>query len=89
MNKSFQNFILTEVKKGNPVNDETARAQDSAWRKFRTPFYLVFVTVMFFLFYTQQESFDTLTTVVGGFTASLPILMRLWSVLPFGKGEKI
>ncbi len=88
MNKSFRNFILTEVKKGNPVYDDAARSRDSAWQKFRTPFYMIFITVMFFLFYTQQESFDTLTTVLSGFTVSLPILMKLWNFLPFGKGDK-
>ena len=87
MNKSFRNFILTEVKKGNPILNDDNRAKDSAWSKFKIPFYIVFVTVMFFLFYTQQDSFNTLATILGGFTASFPLILKLWNMMNSGKLE--
>ncbi|MBL0340842.1 MAG: cache domain-containing protein [Bacteroidetes bacterium] len=85
MNRSFRNFILTEVKKGNPILNDESRAKDSAWSKFKVPFYIIFIAVMFFLFYTQQDSFNTLTTVLGGFTASFPLILKLWNMVSLGK----
>lgn len=81
MNRSFRNFILTEVKNGSPILSNTERSKDSAWKRFKTPFYLVLLVVLFFVFYTQQDSFNTLTTVLGSFTAALPIILRLFSTL--------
>ncbi|MBL0341313.1 MAG: cache domain-containing protein [Bacteroidetes bacterium] len=85
MNRSFRNFILTEVKKGSPILNDKNRAKDSDWNKFKIPFYIIFIAVMFFLFYTQQDSFNTLTTVLGGFTASFPLILKLWNMISLGK----
>jgi len=85
MNRSFRNFILTEVKKTDPVADANERAKNSPWNTFKTPFYLVLLFVLFFIFYTQQDSFNALTTILTGFTAFIPLLTKFMNVWTPGK----
>jgi len=85
MNYSFRSFIIEEAKRDSTVVNDTARAKDSAWSKFRVPVYLVIMATLFFVFYTQQEVFNKITTILASFTVAIPIIVRILSVVPGSK----
>ena len=88
MNRSFKNFILSEVKPGNVVLNDEERAEGSSWKEFKMPFMLVIITVLFFVFYTQEDTFNQILAFVASFTAAIPIILRIFTILPSSKGDK-
>ena len=85
MNYSFRSFIIEEAKRDTTVVNDSARAKDSAWSKFRVPVYLIILATLFFVFYTQQEVFNKITTILASFTVAIPIIVRILSVVPGSK----
>ena len=87
MNRSFRNFIL-EVNPENLLSDNAERQRGSNWQNFKMPFLVIGVVVLFFVFYTQQETFNKYIALIASFTASLPFILRLFTMIPSGKAEK-
>ncbi len=79
MNKSFRNFILTEVQVGHLALPDDSHKKDSLWSKFKGPFFVVFLALLFFIYYTQKESFNALTAVITGFAAAIPAFLNFFN----------
>jgi len=87
MNQSFKNFILTEVKSGSAIINDKIRSEGSLWSSFKMPFYIVIAVVVLFIFYTQQESFNKMTTLITAFATLLPLVLRLFTNISDSKTE--
>ena len=73
----FRAFILE--KKG---TDEITRLQkmhqaNSAWRSFKIPFYIIIFAIATFIFFTQENTFQKILGLLGGFVTILNVMGRL------------
>jgi hypothetical protein len=87
MNMSFKNFILTEVKSGSAILDDKIRSEGSLWHSFKLPFYIVIASVVIFIFYTQQDTFNKMTTFLTTFAALIPLLLKLFGFMSASKSD--
>jgi hypothetical protein len=80
MNESFRNFILTEVSAEKAYRLEKDVNPDGTWKKFKTPLVLILMAIALFVFYTQQEIFNSVVASVTTFITGIPVLIKLISM---------
>lgn len=85
--ESFRHFIQAEVKDTEIETERGGGEDTSAWSKFRLPFMLIIMVVLFFLFITQQETFSKLLGILAAFTAGVPTIVKVFQSVQSGKGS--
>jgi len=78
MNETFRRFVLAMA----PSVELAALEESSgdAWAAVRLPFLVVLVAGLVFLFFTQQELFNTTLAVIAGVGTAVPTLMKVASM---------
>ncbi|MDJ1473387.1 hypothetical protein QNI19_18845 [Cytophagaceae bacterium DM2B3-1] len=85
MNKSFRNYILTCVKpKQEAIIDREIMAK-GVWSEFKIVLIIVMSALFTFIFLTQRETYNQITTILATFTASVPLLLRFFGSINFDK----
>ncbi|MGB5930169.1 MAG: cache domain-containing protein, partial [Cyclobacteriaceae bacterium] len=79
LNNSFRNFVLTRL-----TDKEEERLLEEikghkTWETFKTPAIIIAVTIVLFLFATQQETVDQIIGFVSASAASITVLARVLS----------
>jgi hypothetical protein len=83
MNKSFRNFVLTQLVGEDLQEMETALSEGGTWQRLRPAIIIVLVVVAGFIFITQRETFNSMLGYLGAFAGGILALLRLFdSVAP-------
>ena len=84
-NKSFRNFVLTNIDKKESLRIEFESKRSGNWSNLQLPIIMVIFTLFAFLFVTQQDIFNDIFAWMGTALISLPLLLRVVGSLSFGK----
>jgi hypothetical protein len=85
--KSFRNFILTEITPGEALELEKGVEKNDSWRKIKGPLVLVLLSVSLFLFITQQTVFNHVIAYITAFAALLPLVPKIQGAFGSAKGS--
>ncbi|HET6990232.1 MAG TPA: hypothetical protein VFJ43_02865, partial [Bacteroidia bacterium] len=88
MNRSFQNFVLSEVNSKTILTVEKNNIPLGNWARIKSPLIIILIAVAIFIFATQQETFNRVIAFITTFAAGLPVILRLISLLSFNSGGK-
>ena len=77
IHESLRDFILSEVKDIEVYKEKVEAQMESSWGKFRLPFLAIVVIILFFVFYTQKETFNKVLAIITAFAAAIPTLTKL------------
>ena len=77
IHESLRDFVLSEINDDDISKERKEVEQSSAWSKFRIPFLVITVVLLFFVFQTQKETFNQVMAVIAGFAATIPSLLKL------------
>ncbi len=83
-NKSFTNFIKTEIDPKEVLVIEKGIKEEGRWNNFRTPFLIVIGALVVFIASTQQQSFNSVFTYVSIFVTAATVFQKLIGVFDFG-----
>jgi hypothetical protein len=85
MNTTFGRFILSEHRRGE-VHRSDSRTKQTGWSIARVPVLLLLVSVVLFLYLTQQEILTSSIAFISTASALLPALFRLIGTIASDKG---
>ncbi len=87
-NKSFNNFVLTNIDREESLQIEHDSKKSGNWSNLQLPIIMIIFALFAFLFITQQDVFNSIVAWLGTAIISLPLLLRSLSSLSslkFGK----
>lgn len=76
---SFRNYILTEVKESDIEAEKRAGEKESAWVKFKVPFFIILAVVLFFVFTTQEDIFFKAVSALTAFMGGLSVFSKFFT----------
>jgi len=76
-NKSFQNFVLTIIDREQALLIEREAKQSGNWSNLQLPLIMVILSVIAFIFITQQNVFNEIVGWLTGALATIPVLTRI------------
>lgn len=74
MNRSFRNFILTEINREDTLTLEHRINRESAWVQIRTPIMIILFALGAFLLTTQEQLLNDARGIITASAAALPAL---------------
>lgn len=83
MNRSFRNFVFTQVDKGEIK--ALKAGEKGSWNSFELPVLTVVVALGIFLFTTQKDAFTSLLTYLGAAAGGIAALLKLLGMIPSNK----
>jgi hypothetical protein len=87
-NVGFRNFILTAVgaKEVNRIRDKVK--DNSRWSNLKIPLNLTIMTILVFLFASQQEEYTRVITYITAFGAGVPAILKIFSLFGSSSTQK-
>jgi hypothetical protein len=79
-NKSFRNFVLTNIEESEISAIKKHFKENSTWSKLKTPLVLIIVAILIFIFASQEGAFTKTIGYITLLTGSIPALMQLFSL---------
>lgn len=86
-NKSFGNFIRTEVNKNDITEIEKGIRADGKWSSLRTPLVIIIITLVIFFITTQQQSYNNILTYLSLFVTGATLFQKVIGIFDL-KGSK-
>jgi hypothetical protein len=78
-NKSFRNFILTNIGEEEISAIKKHFRKNSTWSKLRTPLVMIMVAIVVFIFASQEGAFTKTVGYITLLAGSIPVLIQLLS----------
>ena len=85
MNRSFRNFIFTQLDKSEVKTLQADSTEKGSWSSFQLPILLVIIGIGIFLFSTQQDAFTNLLSYLGAAVGGIAALLRVLGMIPSNK----
>ena len=85
MNRSFRNFVFTQLDKAELKNLEANASEKGSWSSFELPVLTVVVAFGLFLFTTQKDAFTSLLTYLGAAAGGIAALLKVLGMIPSNK----
>lgn len=86
MNKSFRNFIFTQLDSKEVTRFTREAAEKGTWSSFQLPVIIVVIALGIFLFITQRDAFSNLLTYLGAAVGGIAALLKILGMIPSSKG---
>ena len=76
---SFRSYILTQEHSQEMLNIKNVFKQDAVWQSLRIPLLIVLFGFAFFVFFTQEQTFQKIAALVAGVSSLFSILIKFFS----------
>lgn len=76
---SFRAYVLQQKNSEEMIQLKTELRQQSTWQSFRIPLLFIILGVAFFIFTTQEQTFEKITALLTGITTVFTLLMRFFT----------
>jgi hypothetical protein len=76
---SFRSFILSQKLSKEMISLHKELKQDSAWQTIRIPLLISLLGVSFFIFFTQEQTFQKITALVAGISTLISMMLKFFT----------
>jgi hypothetical protein len=85
--ETFRQYILSNVHKAEIRKVSNGIKGSSLWMDYRGPLLIVFISLVWFIFYSNQDKYGNLVPILTGLAAAVPALVKFISYFT-GSGAK-
>jgi hypothetical protein len=85
--ETFRQYILLNVPKAEIRKVSSGIKGSSLWMDYRGPLLIVFISLIWFIFYSNQDKYGNLVPILTGLAAAVPALVKFISYFT-GSGAK-
>jgi hypothetical protein len=85
--ETFRQYILLNVPKAEIRKVSSGIKGSSLWMDYRGPLLIVFISLVWFIFYSNQDKYGNLVPILTGLAAAVPALVKFISYFT-GSGAK-
>ena len=76
---SFRSFVLTQKQNKEMIGLQKQFQQGSAWQTIRIPLLVILLGVAFFIFFTQEQTFQKVSALVAGISTIFSLLLKFFN----------